>query len=120
MSYNNQDINHIKNDIKSIKLMFLGLLITTPIYYTSIYLLSKRACKNAFLAVSEYINVVEKNITPSEIDVILEEKLEPLEDELNNLVSSETNSDGHELETSTYDNIPHTTNHNKKGIFNFY
>lgn len=117
MSYNNQDINNIRNDIKSIKLMFLGLLITTPIYYTSIYLLSKRTCKNVFLAVTEYINIAEKINDSSEIDVIMEEKSE---DELNNLASSGNNSDGHELDTSTYNNIPNVSNSIKKGLFNFY
>jgi len=99
MIYNNQDINNIKNDIKSIKLMFLGLLIITPIYYTSIYFLSKQACKNAFLTVAEYINVVEKNTDSNEID---------------------SNSDGHELDASIYNNIPNVCNPIKRGLFNFY
>lgn len=110
MSYNNQDINNIKNDIKSIKLMFLGLLITTPIYYTSIYLLSKQVCKQAFLTINEYINIVEKN---NEKKNILEDESER---ELTNSGCSYSSSDGHELDASEYNNIPLC----KKGIFNFY
>lgn len=121
MSYNryNRDINNIKNDIKSIKLIVLGMLITTPIYYTSIYLLSKHACKKAYLAATEYINNIEKNNNYlSEVDVILEEKFEGKpEDELNNLSSSDSNSDGHELDASAYSDVPSP---NKKGLFGFY
>ena len=115
MNCNYQDINNIKNDIKSIKLMFLGMLITTPIYYTSIYFLSKQACKNIFLTITEYMNVIEKNNNSNVSDIILR-------DELNNLSSSDSNSDVHELNESAYNNIPHTTNMQvcKQRLFNFY
>jgi hypothetical protein len=117
MSYNqdSRDINNIKNDIKSIKLIVLGILITTPIYYTSIYLLSKRACKKAYLAVTEYINNIEKNnnscdFSSNEIDIILEEKPEDNS-------SSDTNSDKHELDVSAYCDVPPPV---KKSFLNFY
>jgi hypothetical protein len=120
MSYNqdSRDINNIKNDIKSIKLIVLGMLITTPIYYTSIYLLSKRACKQAYLNITDYINNIEKNNNYlSEVDVILEEKFEGKpEDELNNS-SSDTNSDKHELDADAYCDISPPV---KKGFLNFY
>lgn len=122
MSYDqdSRDINNIKNDIKSIKLMVLGMLITTPIYYTSIYLLSKHACKKAFVVVADYINSIEKNNNYlSEVDVILEEKFEgKAEDELNNSSSSDTNSDHHELDATAYCDVPPPTV--KKSFLGFY
>lgn len=122
MSYDqdSRDINNIKNDIKSIKLIVLGMLITTPIYYTSIYLLSKRACKKAFVVVADYINNIEKNNNYlSEVDVILEEKFEGnTGDELNNSSSSDTNSDHHELDASAYCDVPPPAV--KKSFLGFY
>jgi hypothetical protein len=102
MRTNNKDINNIKNDIKSIKIMFLGLLITTPIYYTSIYFLSKNACKKAFLIFTEYINNVEKNCN--------------LQDRLDNvLINSDSNSEENDLDSSSYSKILS----NKRSFFNF-
>lgn len=102
--YKTPELDIIKGDIKVIKLIILGLLVTHPIYYTSLYFASKHVCKQAYENITEYIN-------NHVISYTKKNKFSPYD-------SSDNES---ELDNITYidptTNVPDTPI--KKGLFNY-